>query len=394
MNAKIPRELLFGNPEKASPKISPNGKLWAYLAPDEGVLNIWVGPEGKSAQPLTKDRGRGIRVFLWAEDERSILYLQDRDGDENWHLHQTDLETGTTRDLTPYPGVQAQIVATEPRFPHEILVALNDRDPKLHDVWRLNLRTGERTLEATNPGDAIGWLPDQNFKIGLHKAMTPDGGTLLRVRDAAGWRDFLSCGPDDQLGAHGFAPDGSEVYIESSVGRDTTALLTVPLAGGPGQVVAEHPESDLGPVLLHPRDYTVEAVAFEVDRIEWRVLASKLAADFVALAALDGEVTLVSRNDADTVWYVLVNAPNRSPAFLRWDRTARTATPLFVTRPKLEPYALASMTPVKYTARDGLTVRGYLTTPVGGSAKKIPLVLLVHGGPWVRDHWGFHPEAQ
>jgi len=393
MSERVPRELLFGNPEKASPKISPNGKLWAYLAPDEGVLNVWVGPEGRDARPLTADRSRGVRVFLWAEDERSILYLQDANGDENWHLYQTDLESGVTRDLTPFPGVQAQIVATEPRFPHEILVALNDRDPKLHDVWRISLQDGSRTLEATNPGDAIGWLCDHDFKIALHKAMTPDGGTVLRLRDGAGWKDFLSCGPDDQLGAHGFSPDGG-LYIESSIDRDTTALLEYPLTGGAPKVLAEHPESDLGGVLLHPRRYHAEAASFEVDRVQWKVLDPSLKSDFYAMAALKGDVTVVSRNDADTVWYLLVNRPDRSPAFLRWNRVGRVAAPLFSTRPRLAPYTLAPMEPVAYDARDGLTVRGYLSTPAGRDAKNLPLVLVVHGGPWVRDRWGFQPEAQ
>ena len=391
---QVPRELLFGNPERTSPKISPNGVLWAYLAPDDGVLNIWVGLEGRDARPLTKDRGRGIRVFLWAEDERSILYLQDANGDENWHLYQTDLETEVTRDLTPYPGVQAQIVATEPRFPDEILVALNDRDPKLHDIWRINLKTGERALEATNPGDAIGWLTNHDFKIALHKAMTPEGGTVLRVKDATGWRDFLSCGPDDQLGAHGFAPGGAAVYIESSVGRDTTALLEVPLAGGPGKVLAEHPESDLGAVLIHPRHYHAEAASFDVERVQWIVLDQTLKMDFFAMAALQGDATIVSRNDADTIWYLLVNRPDKSPAFLRWNRVGRVATSLFSTRPRLDAYVLAPMKPISFAARDGLTVRGYLTTPAGAEDEKRPLVLCVHGGPWVRDHWGFHPEAQ
>ena len=391
---KVPRELLFGNPEKASPKISPNGKLWAYLAPDEGVLNVWVGPEGAAAKPLTTDRGRGIRTFLWAEDERSILYVQDKDGDENWHLYQTDVVTGATRDLTPYPGVQAQIVATEPRFPDEILVALNDRDPRAHDVWRVSLKDGSRVLEATNPGDVIGWLPDHDFKIGLHKAMGPDGGTILRVKEDAGWRDFMSCGPDDQLGAHGFAPGGENLYTEASVGRDTSALIEVPIAGGFGTILAKHPEADLGSVLIHPRSYHVEAVSFEVHRQHWTVLDTKLEDDFHAMDKLDGDVTVVSRNDADTVWYLLVNKSDRSPAFLRWDRVKKTSSPLFVTRPLLESYTLAPMTPVTYSARDGLTIRAYLTTPVGREAKNLPLVILVHGGPWVRDRWGFHPEAQ
>lgn len=394
MNERIPRELLFGNPEKASPKVSPDGKHWAYLAPDEGVLNIWCGPEGGAAKPLTKDRGRGIRNYLWAEDQRSILYIQDKDGDENWHLYQTDLESGTTRDLTPFPGVQAQIVATEPNFPDEILVALNDRDPRSHDVHRINLKDGSRTLEARNPGDIIGWLPDKTFRVRAAKAMRPDGGTILRLKEGDAWRDFLSCGPDDQLGAHGFSPDGLSLYVESSVDRDTTALLQTPLAGGPSKVLAEDPASDLGSVLIHPREYRVEAVAFETDRQRWEVLDPALAEDFKAFASLDGDVSIVSRDDADKVWYLLVNRPDRSPSFWRWDRAARKAKFLFATRPKLDGYELAPMTPVSYAARDGRTIRAYLTKPAGAADKPRPLVVLVHGGPWVRDRWGFHPEAQ
>jgi len=394
MNERIPRELLFGNPEKASPKVSPNGKRWAYLAPDEGVLNVWVGPEGAPAAPLTKDRGRGVRNYLWAEDQRSILYIQDKDGDENWHLYQTDVESGATRDLTPLPGVQAQIVGTEPDFPDEILVALNDRDARAHDVYRVSLKDGSRALEAANPGDVIGWLADKDFKVRAAKAMRADGGSVLRLRSGDAWRDFLSCGPDDQIGAHGFAPDGENLYVESSLDRDTTALLEMSLNGGAARTLAEDPESDLGSVLIHPREYRVEAVAFEADRVRWRVLDERLAADFAAFAGLDGDVSIVSRDDADKVWYLLVNRPDRSPAFWRWDRAARKAKFLFAARPKLDGYELAPMTPVSFSARDGLKIRAYLTTPAGKEPRKLPLVLLVHGGPWVRDRWGFHPEAQ
>ena len=394
MKDRIPRELLFGNPEKASPKISPDGRRWAYLAPDEGVLNVWVGPEGGAAKPLTQDRGRGIRHFLWAEDQRSLLYIQDKDGDENWHLYQTDVETGVTRDLTPLPGVQAQIVATEPRFPGQILVALNDRDPRAHDVYRIDLKDGTRTREAQNPGDVIGWLADAQFRVRAAKAMRPDGGSVLRVLENGAWRDLLSCGPDDQIGAHGFTPDGKGLYVESSVDRDTTALLELPLNGGPAKLLAEDPDSDLGGVLLHPRDYRVEAVSFEADRARWQVLDPALTADFAAFASLDGDVSIVSRDDADAVWYLLVNRPDRSPSFWRWDRKARKARFLFATRPKLDGWDLAPMEPVSFPARDGLKVRAYLTTPALAPKKRHPLVVLVHGGPWVRDRWGFHPEAQ
>lgn len=394
-SSRVPREVLFGNPEKASPKVSPDGKYWSYLAPDEGVLNIWVGPEGGTAKPLTSDRGRGIRSYLWAEDQRSILYVQDKDGDENWHLYQTIVSTGETKDLTPLPGVQAQIVATDPTRPHEVLVALNDSDPRVHDVWRIDLRDGARRLAAKNPGDAIGWLADHSFEPNLLKAMGPDGGTILRLRENGKWRDFLSCGPDDNLGAHGFAPGGKSIYIESSVGRDTTSLLEVSLDGKTSKVLSENPESDLGVVLLHPRTYAVEAVTFETDRQRWTILDVSLKKDFDAFEKeFDGEVSVVSRDDADKVWYLLVNRPDRSPAFWRWDRVAHTFSFLFATRPKLEEYRLAPMTAVTFPARDGLTIRAYLTTPVDSPAKNLPLVLLVHGGPWVRDHWGFHSEAQ
>ena len=394
MTARIPRELLFGNPEKASPKISPDGRHWAYLAPDEGVLNIWAGPEGGPAKPLTADRGRGIRQFLWAEDQRSLLYVQDKDGDENWHLYQTELAGGATRDLTPVPGAQAQIVATEPRFPDELLVALNDRDPRAHDVYRVSLKDGSRRLEATNPGDIIGWLADLDFKIGAAKAIRPDGGSILRLRQGEGWRDFLSCGPDDQIGAHGFAPDRKNIYIESSLDRDTAALLEMSLDGKSVKTLAEDEDSDLAGALVHPRDYHVEAAAFEADRVRWQVLDPSLAADFKAFESLDGDVTIVSRDDADAVWYLLVNRPDRSPSFWRWDREARKAKFLFAARPKLDGYDLAPMTPVSFAARDGLKVRAYLTVPVGRPARGLPLVVLVHGGPWVRDRWGFQPEAQ
>jgi dipeptidyl aminopeptidase/acylaminoacyl peptidase len=147
-------------------------------------------------------------------------------------------------------------------------------------------------------------------------------------------------------------------------------------------------------VLIHPRKYHAEAVTFEVDRIQWKALDPSMKMDFTAMHALQGDATIVSRNDADTVWYLSVNKPDKSPSFLRWNRVARTATHLFSTRPRLDAFVLAPMQPVKYAARDGRPVRGYLTTPAGAEPKSLPLVLCVHGGPWARDRWGFNPEAQ
>jgi hypothetical protein len=206
---RIPRELLFGNPEKASPKISPDGRYFSYLAPDEGVLNIWAGPVGGQAKPVTADRGRGIRSYFWAEDKKSLLYVQDQNGDENWHLYQSDVEGSAVKDLTPLPGVQAQVVGTHPRFPHEVLVGLNARDKRAHDVHRLDLRDATLKLEVENPGNVTGWLSDTELQVRCAKAILPDGSTelLVRAEPSSPWRSFIRWGPDDSGGAHGFTPD-------------------------------------------------------------------------------------------------------------------------------------------------------------------------------------------
>jgi len=396
-SSRIPREILFGNPEKAAPKLSPNGLYFAFLAPDEGVLNIWAGHIKGEAKPVTKDRGRGIRSYFWAEDEKSLLYVQDKDGDENWHLYQSDVSGSAVKDLTPFPGIQAQIVGTDPLHPHELLIGLNVRDKRFHDVYRLDLRTAKATLEVENPGNVTGWLADVEFKVRCAKAMRPDGGTELLVRDtpSAAWRSFISWGPDDQGGAHGFTPDNEGLYVESSHDADTTVLWEMSLNGKTQRVLAQCEGADLGAVLLHPTDFHAEAAAFERDRLTWTVLDEELQPDFDALAKLcEGDFQIVSRDDADTAWIVLYNRDTKPPCYYHFDRRSKKGTFLFTTRPKLEGYELSPMKPVTIPARDGLKLQAYLTTPAGVPAKDLPLILNVHGGPWVRDAWGFNPEAQ
>lgn len=379
--ARIPLDVLFGNPEKASPRLSPDGRRLAWLAPEEGVLNIWL--DGK---PLTKDRGRGIRSYFWAEDCAHLLYVQDKDGDENWHLWKAPASGGPATDLTPFPGVQAQIVATDPKFPDTVLITLNKRDPKLHDVYRCSVASGTLDLVAENPGAVVGWVADQQLQVRAAKSMRPDGGSELLVRDDANapWRTLLSWDPEEQGGAHGFAPGGRSLYVESSLGRDTTALYEVGLDGA-SKLIAEA-GVDVGGLLIHPRDYHAEAVAFMEDRLRWKILDPKLQA--LVETGLKGDVQIVSRDNDDTTWILSENSSDAAPRFWKYDRQTKKLELMFSTRPKLDAYALHEMKPVKIEARDGLVLQGYLT------GKKGPLVLLVHGGPWVRDSWGFHPEVQ
>src|ERR671917_1500017 len=187
----IPREVLFGNAEKVVPRLSPDGERLAYLAPKDGVLNVWVGPVGHPAggddfEPVTDDRKRGIRVFFWAEDNTHIVYLQDEGGDENWRVHAVDASTREDRDLTPFDKVQAQIVDSSRHFPDTLLVALNKDNPELHDVYRLTLSTGDLELAAKNPGNVVGWVADAEFRVRAAMAATPDGGFDLLLREGEG----------------------------------------------------------------------------------------------------------------------------------------------------------------------------------------------------------------
>ncbi len=411
----IPRDDLFGNPEKASPHISPDGTRLAYLAPDEGVLNVWVRSVGHADdRAVTRDRLRGIRFFLWAYDGTHLLYIQDSGGDENWHVWGVNLETGDIRDLTPYENVQAQLIAVEPAFPNEILVGLNLRDATVHDVHRIDLTSAEVTLDTENPGDIVGWVADSRFRIRGAQAALPDGGFQLRVRQAAPaprppilgemaeagfseWRQLITWGPEEEGQPYGFTPDDRSLYIGSSIGSDTQELRTIDTETGREETLASNPAVDLGEVIVHPTRHHVQAVGFNEDRLDWQILDTDIAGDMETLQGFrDGEVHVASRSLDDRTWIVLYMLDNAPAAYYTYNRDSRSIEFLFTTRPVLEKQTLAQMQPVHITSRDGLTLHCYLTLPPGdaGAVKYLPLVLNVHGGPWARDHWGYHSEAQ
>jgi dipeptidyl aminopeptidase/acylaminoacyl peptidase len=395
----IPRDVLFGNPEKTAPEISPDGRFLAYLAPHEGVLNVWVRTLGEGDdRVVTADRKRGIRLFSWSWTGAEILYVQDRDGDENWHLYRTDVASGRTTDLTPFEGVQAQVVASDHAFPDTILVALNRRDPRLHDVYRLHLGTGELELETENPGDVHDWSADDRLRTRVAQAFDAEGGTIVRVREAvdAPWRELLRWGPDETFGGvAAFTPDGRGVWLISSVGANAARLLEVDLTTGAERVIAADPQYDVGGILRHPRHHGLQAVRFTRARSEWMVVDPEVAEDFRAIARVrGGDWGLVSRDLDDKTWIVGYVEDAAPVHYYAWDRARREATLLFSNRPRLDGYTLAPMEPVSFPARDGLPLHGYLTVPVGVPRADLPAIVLVHGGPWVRDTWGLDNEVQ
>jgi dipeptidyl aminopeptidase/acylaminoacyl peptidase len=395
----VPREVLFGNPERTSPRISPDGSRLAWLAPDEGVLNVWVGTVGGTeSRAVTRDRDRGIRSFSWAHDRRHLLYLQDKGGDENWRLYDVDLETDEIRDLTPFEDVQARVEELDKRFPDHVLVGLNRDNPELHDVYRLDLRNGELEKIAVNPG-FVALLADAEWSVRAGLAPTPDGGLLLMVRDGEDdeWRQLLAVGQEDAITTEpvDFTLDGTGLYAITSVGANAGRLVRIDCATGEMEVIAEDPTYDITGVRLNPDTREPQVVVFLRDRADYRVLDPAVADDVEALLGLSpGDPFLIGHDDRDRVWLVAYTLDDGPVRYYAWDREQGQSTFLFEHQPALSKYQLAKMEPFSFSARDGLTVHGYVTFPSGLPAKGLPTVLNVHGGPWARDVWGFDPEAQ
>jgi dipeptidyl aminopeptidase/acylaminoacyl peptidase len=394
----IPRDALFGNPERLNPRLSPDGKRLAWTAPnDKGVMQVWVKTIGaEDDRAVTADAKQGIRTFQWAESGTMLLYLQDEDGDEKYHLFGIDIPTGVVRDFTPFRGVRAQIVASDPSRPDELLVSLNLRDPAAADVHRLTLSTGALRLDTRSPGDVMAFFADRQLKIRALQASSPDGGMEIRIRDRdqGPWRVWLKAGPDDVIQLHSVDERGSAL-LWSSIGANTARFVTRPLAGGAAKVLAADDEVDTGDVLFDRRTRRVQAVSFAAGRSVWRPLDQSVAADLAGLQQLqDGDFTVIDRDEKDRTWLVSFTSDQKPIRYYLWSRPERRGTLIFSTRPALESLPLAAMKHVVIPSRDGLKLHSFLTLPPGGLASGLPLVLYVHGGPWMRDPWGYDPTAQ
>ncbi|HEY3414554.1 MAG TPA: S9 family peptidase [Armatimonadota bacterium] len=394
----IPRETLFGNPTFTRPGLSPDGRWLAYIAPLDGVLNVWLrAAEGGDAEPLTNDTGRGIRAYAWTYDREHVLYVQDRDGDENWHVYAVRITDRAVRDLTPADGVQAHLVAVERNTPDRILVALNQRDPALHDVYEVTLSTGESQVALENPGDALAFVADASLQVRCVAAQTADGGWDIRLRgpEDGEWKSVHTVGPEDEAGPLSFSEDGAGLYIVTSKDANAKQVALLDAASGSLRVLAGREDVDCGDVVFHPVSRELQAVSFDRHRTEWEVLDESLRADLEALKAVnDGDLGIGSRTDDDSRWIVEYTRDIGSVGYYLYHRTEKRAEFLFSARPELDRYTLAPMSAVDIRSRDGLTLPSYLTLPVGSNGKNLPMVLNVHGGPWARDQWGYDPEAQ
>jgi dipeptidyl aminopeptidase/acylaminoacyl peptidase len=395
----IPLQVLLGNPERAGAQISPDGTRLSYLAPLDGVMNVFVEDVGAgNPRPVTRDTSRGIQGYFWAHDNRHIMYLRDHDGSENFRLYDVDVNTGIERDLTPLDGVQCRLLAHRKEFPNDVLLGLNKDNPQLHDVYHLDLTTAELTKIVENPG-YLGWVVDTDLKVRGAITPLPDGGAVILVRDdeTADWRPLLEAPPEDaeSTGPLGFTRDGGSMYLQTSVGANTGRLVKMDIATGATEVIAEDPGYDIAGAMLNPDTREIEAVTVYRDRLEYQVFDDAVREDIEALARLrQGDLTINDRSDDDATWLVAFDDDSGPVKFYTWDRSAKAATFLFDHRPALNDYPLVPMEPFSFTARDGLTIHGYLSFPANVERTNLAAVLTVHGGPWVRDGWGLDPEAQ
>lgn len=396
----IPRDVLFGNPDRASPQISPDGKRLAYLRPDEkNVLQVWIRTVGKTDDTaVTKDEKRGIRQYYWAYDNTHILYLQDSGGDENFHLFATNLNTKETRDLTPFPGVRVQGVELDKKFPGTVLAGLNKRNKQVFDMHRIELATGKETLDTENPGTVVGWTTDADFQIRAATAVNPkDGGYDLLVRETtkSEWKNILHWTNEEQGQAAGFGPEKNTLYVIGNHNANAMRLTKMDVTTKKEEVVAEDAEYDVSGAMIDEDKRIPLAVSFTKAKTEWKVFDAAVKADFEVLAKVHvGEFLVQSKTADDKQWVVSYLTDDGPTAYYTYDRTTKKADFLFVNNTKLENLKLAKMEPIEFKAKDGLMIHGYLSTPVGVDAKNLPTVLLVHGGPWARDNWGYSPLVQ
>ena len=398
----IARDALFGNPERANVQISPDGKYLSWVAAVDGVLNVWVAPADNPSQAraVTQDKARGIRSYFWSYHPDTLLYLRDSGGDEDFHLYAVDLKTGQAKDLTPFPKTTAQVAGVSPKHPGTILVGMNDRDAQWHDIYKVDLASGDRTLLEKNDAQIAGYIADADYTLKYAQRSRPDGGADVLRRGANGaWEKFDDIPFEDVLTTSpgGLTLDGKTLYFTDSRGRNTAALFAIDVASGKRTLVLEDARADVGGTLADPATGKVQAVSVDYLRDEWKVVDPAIRADLEKLEAIGpGDVSVNTRTLDDKTWIVAYSAAEAPLVYYRYDRGAGTLTKLFSARPKLEGKPLVPQWPVEIASRDNKTLVSYLTLPRSADANNdgkadapVPLVLLVHGGPWARDSYGY-----
>ncbi|AFC73002.1 S9 family peptidase [Rickettsia montanensis] len=404
-NQIIPRKVLFGNPDKARVSLTHDGKYILYVAPKDGVLNIWLAPSDdiSKAEAITHDKGRGIWSYAKAYNNKNILYTQDFNGDENDRIYSYNIETKETKLLTPAKGVKAEIAGASHKKPNEILIYLNERNPEYFDIYKLNLDTLEKELIYKNDR-FTDYVTDGNLNLRFGSLLDKDGAVEYYEFKDGEPKLFTKISMEDSFNTSilGFDASGETLYMLEGRNRNTSALKAITLATGSEEILAEDAKADIGLFTVHPTKQTPQAVSIDYDRVSYKILDKDIEDDIKYLQSIDrGDLIINSRTLDDKTWIVTYMADNAPVKYYKYDRANKKAEFLFTNRTELEQYNLAKMIPVIIKSRDGLDLVSYITFPNDVKLdknnipdRKVPLILNVHGGPWVRDSWGYNPEHQ
>jgi dipeptidyl aminopeptidase/acylaminoacyl peptidase len=396
------RRTFFADPDYANVRVSPDGEHLAYLAPLDGVRNLWLAPvaDPRAGRPLTHIADRDISTnFRWANTNRHLVFFQDRNGDENWRASSVDLASGAITALTPPQGVRAFLQESSLHFPDTMLFRHNARDKRFFDLYRINLASGASELLYEN-SSYVFLVTDSHFRLRLAGRFAANGDAELFERRGDDWIPFttIPISDIDSTELIDFSDDGDTLYMVDSRGRDKAALVALDMATRKSTVLAEDGEADIVAAEFEPTSRRPLAAYAVKDRIRWHAIAPSAAKVLEMLAGYGpGDPEFVSRSLDNRTVTAFLERDAASGEYVLIDHAAGVVRPLYTQRPALAQVRLRPLEPVVIEARDGLKLNGYLTMPAQtepAAAQKLPMVLLIHGGPYWRDSWGFNSTHQ
>ena len=394
----LPMEDFFRNPDTAAFSISPDGTRLAFARPWEHRMNVYVREISTGVEKrITSATERDIAGFFWKGNDR-IVYAQDSGGDENFHVYITDIKGGEARDLTPFDKVKAGILDDLEDDPVHMLIEMNNRNPEIFDVYRCNINTGELELLAENPGNITGWMTDHNGK--LRGAAATDGvntSILYRTTEAEDFRVLITTNFKETFTPVMFAYDNKIMYVESNLSRDKTAIYTFdPEKNEILDLIFEHDEVDVGGIIHSKKRKKITGFVYLTDRRHYKFVDADREELQKSLEAFfpNYEVGVADIDDDERRVIVRTYSDRTRGTYYLFDRQDNSMSKLADLSTWLKEENMAPMKPITYTARDGLTIHGYLTLPVGVNQENLPLVVIPHGGPSARDAWGFDSEVQ
>lgn len=394
----IPVREFFKNPEKSGFDLSPDGQYISYLAPYQDRMNIHVQQIGeKEARRITSVTERDIAGYFWADDHR-IVYLRDNGGDENYYLTVIDKDGQNECVLTQFDNVRTQLIDDLEDFPDEVIIGLNRRNPEVFDAYRLNLASGEMQMIAENPGNIVGWLTDHSGA--LRVAVTSDSvnTTLLhRETEEKEFKPLLTTNFKESASPLFFTFDNRNLFATSNLGRDKSAIVIMNTTNGEEvEKIFEHPEVDVSNLSYSKKRKVLTGISYTTWKREIKFLDQEAEQRYQWLKEQlgDDEIAIMSHNKNEDKFIVRTYSDRSLGAYYFYDQASGKLEKLIEVGPWLKKEEMAEMKPISYTSRDGLTIHGYLTLPLNKKAEKLPLVVNPHGGPWVRDSWGFNPEVQ